>query len=104
MFCPKCGAEVGEQADVCLSCGAYVKEKNEVKDTNNESKIGIGVLCGLIGLIGLIIGICIFPEGTLARKTFMKGWLITFLVSIAIFIVIFIIYYVSMLNLINGIV
>lgn len=101
MFCPKCGAEVGEQADVCLSCGAKIKK--ETNETHNESKTGLGVVCGLfLGLIGLIIGICMFPEGTVARKTFMKAWGITFGVSMAVSVIICIIYFVVIGNLIGS--
>lgn len=31
-----------------------------------------------------IIGIAIYPEGTVARKTFIKAWLTTFLICFAI--------------------
>lgn len=46
---------------------------NSPQSKYNESKTGIGVVLGLfLGIIGLIIGICIYPEGTVARKTFIK--------------------------------
>lgn len=54
---------------------------NQVPD---ESKTGIGILCGFIGLIGLVIGLCSYKEGTYARKTFMKAWGITFGVTTGI--------------------
>ena len=58
----------------------------------NESKTGIGVLMGLfLGIIGLVIGICMYPAGTLARKTFLKAWGITFGVCVAILVVCYII-------------
>ena len=48
---------------------------NSPQSKYNESKAGIGVVLGLfLGIIGLIIGICIYPEGTVARKTFIKAW------------------------------
>ena len=91
MFCPKCGKQIQDDAVVCVHCGRQVKEDPKTKDYNTP-KTGIGVVLGLfLGLIGLIIGICIYPVGTIARKTFMKGWMITFFVCLGISIVLFII-------------
>lgn len=59
----------------------------------NESKTGMGVLLGIFGLIGLIVGILIYPEGTIARKTFIKGWIWTFVICIIIAIIAVIIYF-----------
>lgn len=97
MFCPKCGKEVVDDAVVCVHCGRAIKEEpaaepKVVNKEHNEPKTGIGVLLGIfLGLIGLIIGIVMYPEGTVARKTFIKGWLIAFLVSLGISIVMYII-------------
>lgn len=92
MFCPKCGKEVEDDADVCIHCGRSLSKKNQNDAKYNESKAGIGVVLALfLGLIGLIIGISIYPEGTIARKTFLKSWLITFLVTVAVYIVLIIV-------------
>ncbi len=91
MFCKKCGKEVNDDAVVCIHCGCSLKE-DENKKEMNESKTGIGVLMGLfLGIIGLVIGICMYPAGTLARKTFLKAWGITFGVCVAILVVCYII-------------
>ncbi len=91
MFCKKCGKEVNDDAVVCVHCGCSLKE-DENKKEMNESKTGIGVLMGLfLGIIGLVIGICMYPAGTLARKTFLKAWGITFGVCVAILVVCYII-------------
>lgn len=90
MYCSKCGSEVNDDAVICPNCGCYISQsstpKNEpLSNDYSKSKTGIGVLCGLfLGIIGLIIGICIFPENTESRRTFIKGWIITFVVSIAL--------------------
>ncbi len=43
-----------------------------------------------LGIIGLIIGIMLYPSGTIARKTFIKAWCITYAIAlIMIFIIIF---------------
>lgn len=84
MFCKKCGEEINNEAVVCPKCGCSTKQEN-IDPKFRESKTGIGVLMGLfLGIIGLIIGIVIYPEGTVARKTFIKAWLTTFLICFAI--------------------
>ena len=88
MFCPKCGKEIEDDAVVCVHCGRSIIQREADKPEHQESKTGMGVLFGLLlGLIGLIVGICIYPEGTVARKTFMKGWMITFFVSLGVYII-----------------
>ncbi len=67
---------------------------DEEHPTNqNHSKTGIGVLLGLLGLIGLLIGLLLYKENTEERRTFIKGWLWCFFVSLAVGIVIGIIVY-----------
>ena len=81
MYCPKCGKEIENDAVVCVHCGRSLEVDSRRKNEFNESKSAIGILMGaFLGIIGLIIGICLYPEGTIARKTFLKAWLITFLV------------------------
>lgn len=59
-------------------------EQKATNPEHNESKLGIGVLFALVlGLIGLVIGLVSWPEGTVARKTFLKGWTITFICATA---------------------
>lgn len=96
MFCQKCGAEIDDEAAFCQRCG-NATNKNIIENTTandeNESKAIIGFVMGLfLGLIGLIIGLCLYKDGTLSRKTFLKGWawtfatvcIISFLVTFAI--------------------
>ena len=88
MYCPKCGNEVNDDAEVCVHCGcSLTKTKPEYK----ESKTGLGVVMALfLGIIGLIIGIMLYPSGTIARKTFIKAWCITYAIAlIMIFIIMF---------------
>lgn len=95
MFCPRCGKEVEDDAEICIHCGRSLSGKNQNDAKYNESKTGIGVVLALfLGLIGLIIGVCIFPEGTIARKTFIKSWLITYFVSIGVAVLLFVILFV----------
>lgn len=95
MFCPRCGKEVEDDAEICIHCGRSLSGKSQTDAKYNESKTGIGVVLALfLGLIGLIIGVCIYPEGTIARKTFIKSWLITYFVSIGVAVLLFAILFV----------
>lgn len=95
MYCQKCGKEIDDEAIVCTNCGCAVKNINLNQTTQpaqdySTSKAGMGVLFALLlGLIGLVIGICIYPENTVARQTFIKGWGITFGVSVGVLIILF---------------
>lgn len=86
MFCRKCGAEINDEAVVCIKCGCSVEEKKPERPTEvDEPKTSIGVVLGLfLGLIGLLIGSLLYKEGTIARKTFIKGWAIAFAVSVGL--------------------
>ncbi len=89
MYCPKCGNEVNDDAEVCVHCGrSLTKTKPEYK----ESKTGLGVVMALfLGIIGLIIGIMLYPSGTVARKTFIKAWCITYAIVFALMMIFIII-------------
>lgn len=88
MYCRHCGKEVDKEAVVCIHCGKLLRQIQTTAPKNKEfetSKMGMGVLFALLlGLIGLIIGVAIYPSGTEARDTFIKGWGITFGSAIAI--------------------
>lgn len=59
---------------------------------SGESKKGIGVLlCLFLGILGLIIGLLLYPSNTVERETFISGWLTGLLWSIVIGVIIAII-------------
>ena len=95
MFCYNCGKEVDDKAVICVHCGVALKNKEEMQTEKleyREPKTAIGVVFALfLGLIGLLIGVLIYPAGTVARKTFMKAWLMTYLISIAVVVVMYVI-------------
>ncbi|MBQ3047136.1 MAG: zinc ribbon domain-containing protein [Clostridia bacterium] len=97
MFCSKCGKEIDDEAVVCIHCGIQVQRMGQKSITYNQEdynqpKIGIGVLLALLlGLIGLLIGILLYPSDTIARKTFIKGWGIAFAISVACLLVFWIV-------------
>jgi len=51
MYCNNCGKEIDEKAFVCIHCG--VKTKSIIQD--DEPIGGLGVLCFLFPIIGLIL-------------------------------------------------
>lgn len=51
----------------------------------NNSKTSIGVVLGLfLGFIGLIIGLLLYNNENESRQTFIKGWVIGFVVCIVL--------------------
>lgn len=105
MYCKFCGKEINDDAEVCVHCGKRVKEVVVQEKSSSKPKYGTGILlCLFLGLIGLIIGIAIYPFGSVERKTFIKGWLeayiacIVFLVFIYIFFSGIIQYIIDLLN------
>ncbi len=72
---------------------------------SQQSKKDVGVLCGLfLGLIGLIIGLLLYKDGTYERPTFIKGWTTAFVAALIIGVVIGIIYYIVIINAINSLI
>ena len=85
MFCPKCGKEIEDDAVVCIHCGRAVAIDKKYSPEFNKSKAGVGVALGLfLGLIGLVIGLLIYPQDTVARNTFIKAWGVSFAITMAI--------------------
>ena len=79
MYCNKCGAEINDEAVICPKCGCETRAKNEQQKDSNVEKTGLGALMGVfLGIIGLIVGLCMFPADTVSRKSFIKGWGIAF--------------------------
>ena len=81
MFCKKCGEQIDDEAVVCPKCGCQTDnmlEKLEKQDFETSKK-NLGILmCLFLGFIGLIIGLCLYPKNTIARKTFLDGFWKTF--------------------------
>lgn len=97
MFCRKCGKEVSDEAVVCVHCGCMINENTNISKTHskemNTSKTGIGILLALfLQLLGLVIGLVMYPEDTVARKTFLKAWIITECVIVGIGILAYVIF------------
>ena len=53
-----------------------------------QNKRDIGVIMALfLGLIGLIIGLLLYPAGSYERATFLNGWIKTYVICLIIVIV-----------------
>lgn len=91
MFCKNCGKEINDKAAICIHCGCATGNPNTVEELSGESKKTMGVLMGIfLGIIGLIVGICMFPENSYERKTFIKGWGIAFAICVGVGVLIYI--------------
>ena len=79
MYCKTCGNKINPKAIACPHCGCATG----YKQSSGKSKKGPGVLSGMFtGVIGLVIGMCLYESDTVERKTFMKGWTIGFVLDI----------------------
>lgn len=81
-------------------------EGGQIVSVKGESKKGIGILCGFLGIIGLIIGLVCYKNKNLEYewKTFIKAWMWTFFILLGISIIAIVIYYVAFLNTANAVV
>ena len=96
MYCQKCGKEIDDDAEICRYCGNKI---NDIpKKDSDTSKTGIGILLGFLSLLGLIVGL-LYPADTLARKTFIKAWAITFVILTALEIIFCILIFSMMMSM-----
>ena len=56
-FCPNCGTEVKEGADICLNCGKQVSKNAQAGGNNaavgGKSKVAAGLLALFFGTLGV---------------------------------------------------
>lgn len=63
----------------------YNNGNNNNNYASQESKTAMGVLFALfLGVIGLLIGMCMYPQNSYERITFVSGWIKTFVICIAV--------------------
>lgn len=65
--------------------------------TQSMVNSSLGVLLGMfLGVIGLIIGMCMYESDSVERKTFTKGWVIGFIITLCGSIVGTVLYFVGL--------
>lgn len=97
MYCKNCGKEVDDNAIACPHCGCAVSRAS--RSSYGEPKTGLGALLGVfLGIIGLVIGLCLYPADTIERKTFLKGWAIAFVITIVLVIILYFAVFASVLG------
>ena len=87
MFCTRCGKYNVQGATECKYCGnKRFSDVNVVSGINsNRAKNTEGVLLALfLGVLGLIIGLLIYPSNSYERQTFLSGWTKTFVATLII--------------------
>ena len=84
MTCPHCGKEVPNSNLTCPYCAKTLRRTTVKKHyVHHESKTAMGVILGLfLGLIGLVIGLALYQG--YERETFLKGWMIPFIIELVI--------------------
>ncbi len=100
MMCPKCQRYNPDTNEECEYCGTplpkpkrNLSEARKAPTIDNAPKVGgskkdIGVLmCLFLGLLGLIIGLLLYPPYSYERDTFLEGWKKCFVVSLILGIV-----------------
>ena len=94
MFCKNCGKYNPDNAQSCRYCGCttLVKSVRETRVNNYSnsyvSKSAVGVLMALfLGVIGLIIGLVLYPSGTCERESFLSAWVKTYVITIIVSVV-----------------
>lgn len=93
MFCKHCGGKIEDKAAFCIHCGKAVSPEQDPTSLTGKSRKGMGILFSLIlSFIGLLIGVWLFNEDAFETKTFVKGWLIGFLISSILGIIIGLVY------------
>ncbi len=62
-FCANCGAELNEGADVCLKCGANVKQTSSVSNQEQafDKSAQTGFILGLISIVAWFIPLFGYP-------------------------------------------
>jgi len=80
-YCPNCGEEANNGADVCLQCGKSFATANSNSSVNDNGSFGWGLLGFCIPIVGLILYLVWKDEKPLNAKAVGTGALIGFVLG-----------------------
>ena len=52
-YCKNCGAEVNENAAICVKCGAWINERPKEENKNDQEWLVVLLLCIFLGGLGV---------------------------------------------------
>lgn len=52
-YCKNCGAEVNENAAICIKCGTWINEKPKEENKSNQEWLVVLLLCFFLGSLGI---------------------------------------------------
>ena len=86
-YCNHCGAEIEDEAVVCVKCGCKVAQNNKELENPKEATAVYGVLGFLIPVVGLILFLIWRNDYPRRSKTAGIAALISFILSFVVGIV-----------------
>ena len=88
MFCKHCGAEIADEAVICVKCGKPVAEMpGTVSAENDKPSTGLNILSFFIPLVGLILYLTQKNQYPVKAKALGKWALIGWITRIVLTIV-----------------
>ncbi len=93
-FCRNCGAQIHDEAVVCVNCGTTVLKSANMTNPADKKSGGFATLCFFIPVLGLILYLVWNKEYPLKAKSCAKGGIIGFVLSNVLSIIFVIIYFV----------
>ena len=88
MFCKHCGAEIADEAVICVKCGKPVAEMpGTVSAENDKPSTGLNILSFFIPLVGLILYLTQKNQYPVKAKAVGKWALIGWITGIVLTIV-----------------
>lgn len=90
-YCSNCGAEIDENAVICVKCGCAVRGKSAQKVTADEDTVSVGfvILSVLIPLFGIIYWAVKAKESPRRAKACGIAGIISMVVSILFYVVLY---------------
>ena len=87
-YCSNCGAEVNENAVVCLSCGASIKNTRSSSDMDSGS-FGYAVLGFFFPIVGLILYLVWKDSKPKSASASGKGALTSVIITVVLYFLFF---------------